>query len=48
MRHLSLVLRWSRSMTRKGTRPLDYGSVLDIHLVLKLEDQDQTQDGDEV
>ena len=32
----------------KSTRPFDCGNVLSTYLVLKLEDQDQTQDGDEV
>ena len=43
LRHLSLVLRWSRSMTRKEYNGIWLWSVLCTLLVLKDEDQDQDQ-----
>ena len=48
LRCLSLVLRWSRSMTSKEYKVIWLWSVLYTHFVLKLEDQDQTQDEVEV
>ena len=44
LRYLNLVLRWSRSITSKEYKAIWLWSVLCTHLVLKLEDQDQTQD----
>jgi hypothetical protein len=43
-----LVLRWARSMTSKDYNAIWLWSVFGTYLVLKLEDQDQTQDEDKV
>ena len=48
LRYLNLVLRWSRSITSKEYKAIWLWSVLCTHLVLKLEDKDQTQDEDEI